>query len=289
MFLFQFDLQRFSEGGATVSSSASSADGTMQSNQNVTGNEGAGGQGTNVEETKDEKSQYEDFKKRFKKYYDADVKNHVKIRHKDYKDLSEQKAEQDDFLNLMHAKYGTQDLKELKNAIEADDGFWQDRADEANMTVEQYKQNLKLKSERDSAVNSLKKIRIEEQAREQYNAWFEQSKSVKEQYPEFDLNEELKNPAFRSMLSANYSGAYAPSMAQIYELIHRDEIMEKQKMSVQKSTIDNIKARGLRPDEAGAFSGGAVDYSLDASKMSRKERADIARRVKGGGKYSFGR
>jgi hypothetical protein len=78
-------------------------------------------------------------------------------------------------------------------------------------------------------------------------------------------------------------------MTQIYELIHREEIMEKQKASVQKNTIDNIKARGLRPDEAGSDSGGAVDYTFDASKMSSKERADIARRVKAGESYSFKR
>ena len=174
-------------------------------------------------------------------------------------------------------------------AIDKDDGFWQDKADEANMTVPQFKEHLKLQAERDAAVRTVDTIRAQENAREQYNVWFEESKAVKEQYPEFDLNTELKNPQFRSMLSANYSKEFMPSMRQIYELIHRDEIMEKQKASVQKNTIDNIKARGLRPDEAGSDSGGAVDYTFDASKMSSKERADIARRVKAGESYTFKR
>lgn len=285
---FQFDLQRFNDGGS-ASSSAATSGGDSSANQNVAVNDGTGGQGANTNTETDEKSAWEAAKKQFKSFYDEDVKNHVTNRHKDYKALSKAKSEQDDFLNLMHARYGTSDLNGLRDAIDKDDGFWQDKADEANMTVPQFKEHLKLQAERDAAVRTVDTIRAQENAREQYNVWFEESKAVKEQYPEFDLNTELRNPQFRSMLSANYSKEFMPSMRQIYELIHRDEIMEKQKASVQKNTIDNIKARGLRPDEAGSDSGGAVDYTFDASKMSSKERADIARRVKAGESYTFKR
>lgn len=285
---FQFDLQRFNEGGGSASSSAGAPGTGASASQNVTETKSTGGQGATNAGT-DEKSAWEAVKKQYKSYYDEDVKNHVTNRHKDYKALSKAKSEQDEFLSLMHTRYGTSDLNGLREAIDKDDGFWQDKADEANMTVPQYKEHLKLQAERDAAVKAVDAVRAQERAKEQYGLWFEEAKAVKERYPEFDLNEELKNPQFRSMLSANYSKEFMPSMTQIYELIHRDDIMERQKANIQKNTIDNIKARGLRPDEAGSDSTGAIDYTLDASKMSREERANIARRVKAGESYSFGR
>lgn len=281
----QFDLQRFSDGGAAASSSAATSGGSTATNQNVTVKDSTGGQGA-ISETGD-KSAWEAAKKQYKQFYDAEVKNHVTNRHRDYKSLSKAKAEQDEFLNLMHTRYGTSDLKGLREAIDKDDGFWQDKADEANMTVEQYKNNLKLTAERDAANRELSEIKAHEKAREQYAIWYEEAKAVKEKYPDFDLNTELSNPKFRSMLSANYSREFMPGMEQIYEMVHHDEIMERHKSSVQKSTIDNIKARGLRPDEAGSDSGGAVDLKKNVSNLSKQERADIARRALLGERITF--
>lgn len=290
---FKFDLQRFSEGGSSgaASSSAAAPVGNATGNQSPTEktNGGTDGQSTNVDNTADRKSRYEQLKAEYKDFYDADVQTHVKNRHKDYGKIKADKEAQDEFLSTLHTKYGTSDLKGLQDAIDADEGFWRDQADQADMTVEQYKEHIKLKRQAESANSKLREIEVQERAKAQYNAWYEESKEVKAEYPEFDLNTELQNPHFRSMLSANYSGGYMPSMKAIYELVHRDEIAERQKAAVQKNTIDNIKARGLRPDEAGSNSNGAVDYTLDASRMSSKERADIARRVKMGEKFSFNR
>lgn len=284
---FKFDLQRFSEGAASgaASSSAAAPAGNTSGNQDPTAKTDGSTDGQAV----DRKSEYEKFKAQYKDFYDADVQTHVKNRHKDYGKMKADKEAQDEFLSTLHNKYGTSDLKGLQDAIDADEGFWRDQADENDMTVEQYKQHIKLKRERDAATGKLREIEIQEQAKEQYNAWFEESKGVKEKYPEFDLNAELANPQFRSMLSAKYAGGYMPSMMAIYEMIHRDEIAEREKAVVQKNTIDNIKARGLRPDEAGQSSSGAVDYNFDASRMSREERANIARRVKLGENISFNR
>lgn len=274
----QFDLQRFNDGGSAASSSAATSGKGTDAGQNVTVNDSTGGQGAQTTGP-DDKSAWEAAKKQFKSFYDEDVKNHVTNRHKDYKSLSKAKAEQDQFLALMHTRYGTSDLDGLREALDKDDGFWQAKADEANMTVEQYKNNLRLTAERDAANRELSEIKAHEQAKEQYGIWFEEGQKVKEKYPEFDLNTELRNPQFRSMLSANYSKEFMPSMMQIYELIHYDAIMEKQKASVQKDTIDNIKARGLRPDEAGSGNGGAVNFKKDVSQFTPQERAELARRA----------
>lgn len=275
----QFDLQRFNEGGAVASSSAAPSGTNASANQNVTVTDSTGGQGATTNTEAEGRSAWEAVKKQYKQYYDEEVKNQVKRRHSDYKELSKAKAEQDDFLSMMHSRYGTKDLDGLRNAIDADDGFWQDRADEANMTVEQYKEHVKLQRERDTANQRVREMEAEENARKQYESWYEESLKVKEKYPEFDLNTFLQDNTVRAMLTANYSGGFMPTMEQIYELVNRDKVLAAHKASVQKSTIDNIRARGLRPDEAGSDTSGAVDFKKSVSQFTPQERAELARRA----------
>lgn len=284
---FKFDLQRFSEGGAGAASSSGASTGDASGNQNPTGNTSStDGQAAAISEA-DRKTSYEKFKAEYKDFYDADVKNNVKARHRDYNSLKADKKAQDAFLSTLHAKYGTSDLEGLQAAIDADNDFWRAQADQADMTVEQYKEHVKLKRERDAATGELNELKIQEQAREQYNTWVEDSKAVKEKYPEFDLNTELQDPRFRSMLSARYSNDYMPSMLDIYEIVHRDDILQREKQNVQQNTINNIKARGLRPDEAGSTSSGAVGFKKDVSQLTPKERAEFVRRASLGETITF--
>lgn len=289
---FKFDLQRFSEGAVSgaASSPAAVSSGSATGNQDPTAktNGSTDGQSANGN-IADRKSEYERLKAEYKDFYDKDVQTHVKNRHKDYGILKADKDAQDEFLSTLHTKYGTKDLAGLKEAIDADEGFWRDQADKEDMTVEQYKERLRLKSELATANGKLHEIDLEKQAQEQYNKWYEEAKEIKEKYPDmnFDLNAELKNPRFRSMISAQYSQEYMPSMLEIFEIIHHNEIIEREKAAVQKSTIDNIKARGLRPDEAGSSSNGAVSYGKNVSNLSKKERAELAEKAMRGERVTF--
>ena len=157
-----FNLQRFAEGAASAASaSAAPAGNSAQVNANVTENGSTDGQAA-----QDRRSAYEKMKAEYKEFYDEDVKQNVKARHRDYNQLKAAKTAQDTFLSTLHTKYGTSDIESLQKAIEADDGFWQDQADKHDMTVEQYKAHVKLQNERDRATGELREMRMQEQARE---------------------------------------------------------------------------------------------------------------------------
>ena len=64
-------------------------------------------------------------------------------------------------------------------------------------------------------------------------------------------------------------------------------IIQREKQTAQQNTINNIKARGLRPDEAGSTSSGAVGFKKDVSQLTPKERAEFVRRASLGETITF--
>ena len=80
-------------------------------------------------------------------------------------------------------------------------------------------------------------------------------------------------------------------MEHAYKVIHMDSIMQGNAQVVaqqtSKATADNIRARGNRPKENAGSATPGVTYKSDVSKLTRKDRAEIARRVARGENISF--
>ncbi len=235
----------------------------------------------------DRRSAYKKFKAEYRDLYESDVSGIIKGRLKEHKELETKLKEQDKIVSLLSEKYGVSDTAGLYDAIRGDSAYWAQAAENADMTPEQYMSMMELQSKNKSYEKQLREIRAENAAREQYNRWLDEAKELKKVYPDFDLNAELSNPRFRALISAR-DGELRTSLKQAYELFHMDEIISSNKQQTAEHVIDNVKARGLRPTEAGVASAAALTYNGTAvENLTREQRAEMAKRASYGEDIRF--
>lgn len=220
----------------------------------------------------------------YKDVYDEEVQRIVKRRLKEEKELKDQLGQMQPIIDIMAQKYqiGDNDLSKLAQAIEDDDATWSDAAEEAGMTVEQYKQFLRLRLENDRLVEQEQVRQDREAANRKMHALYQQAEEMKTAYPSFDLAEEARNPQFLSMIQANVPVRHA------YEVIHLDAIKAAERQLTARATEQqvtaNVRARGARPTENGTASQGGFTIKSDPSKWSKKDRAEVVRKVQRGEK-----
>ena len=126
-----------------------------------------------------------------------------------------------------------------------------------------------------------KNLRTEQLARSQYENWLSQATQLREKQPGFDLAAELSDSRFRELLKSGVP------MGDAYELIHRDELMEKTARDMEERISRRILSGLSRPRENGMGGVSSAVVKQDMSQMSRKARQDIIRRVQRGERISF--
>lgn len=218
----------------------------------------------------------------YKDLYDEEVQTIVKRRLKDEKGLRDQVGQMQPIIDMLAQKYqiGDNDLSRLAQAIENDDVYWADAAEEAGMTVEQYKAFQKLQRENAQLIEQERMRQGHAAANRQMQAWYQQAEAMKGTYPSFDLAAEAQNPQFLSMLKAGVPVQHA------YEVIHMDDIKAAERQMAAKATEQqvtaNVRARGARPAENGTASQGGFTIKSDPSKWTKKDRAAVVRKVQRG-------
>ena len=215
----------------------------------------------------------------YKDVYDEEMQRIVKRRLKDEKGLKDQLGQMQPIIDMLAQKYqiGDNDLSKLAQAIEDDDVYWSDAAEEAGMTVEQYKQFQRLQRENAQLIEQERVRQGREATNRQVQEWYQQAEETKKTYPSFDLNAEVKNQQFLSMLKSGVPMQHA------YEVVHLDDIKagvaKMQAKATERQVVGGIRAKGARPPENGATSQSAFTVKDDVGKLTKAERAEIARRV----------
>ena len=134
-----------------------------------------------------------------------------------------------------------------------------------------------------------------------------EAEGVRAVYPDFDLTAEMGHP----ILGAILRGEAKPTLRQLYEAVHLDDIVEgrvaatvqaqvaeavagavaEEVASAVRETeerlLSHIRARGRRPSEVGAMGGGGIRMHPAVSRLTRKERAMLARRAENGETIKF--
>jgi hypothetical protein len=221
----------------------------------------------------------------YKEQFDARVKQILERRFKAHDELEKFKADSQEILDIMFAKYGVKDLKGLQKAVQEDDSYFEEAAAAEDLSVEQYKYKLKLEKENAAKDKALREMERRENARRAYADWQRQAESLKTRYPNFSLESEAANPQFAKLLQNGIDVKTA------FETIHHDEILSGAMMqtaqAVRKNVTESIKARGLRPSENGINAQAGVIVKNDVSKLTPKDRAEIARRARMGETIKF--
>jgi hypothetical protein len=224
----------------------------------------------------------------FKDEYSEMFQQAFNRRFKDVKEMENSLTAQKPILDMLMQRYkiADGDMSKLLSAVEQDDQYWEEAAEEAGLTVEQYKAMQKLERENEE----LKKVRQrqigEQKAQEQLNAWYREADELKKTYPSFDFRAEAQNRDFLDLLKKGIN------VRQAYELVHKDEIMEATaKAAAQAAGAQmeaRIKSKASRPSENGMSSQSAAVIKKDSvSALSRKDRANIAKLVQRGERITF--
>lgn len=118
---------------------------------------------------------------------------------------------------------------------------------------------------------------VTQAARALLESWREEAQAAGAEYPGLDLDRELEDPRFLAMLCAGLGVKTA------YEAVHLDEVKAAVARAAarerEKAITDDILARGARPAENGAGAQNALRSKIDVGRMTRAQRADVARRA----------
>ena len=208
-------------------------------------------------------------------------------RFKDVKGLESSLAAQKPIIDTLMQRYNVEDgdVAKLQKAIDEDSSYWESAAEEAGLTVEQYKAMQKLKRENAELTAMRQRQQGEQQAQAQFAKWTQEAEQVKSLYPSFDLRTELASRDFQGLLRAGVP------MQKAFELMHMDEIKAASARSAAQTASQQmeakIKSKAARPSENGTSSQSAVIVKNDVSKLSRADRAEVARRAQRGEKITF--
>ena len=230
----------------------------------------------------------------YKDVYTEKFQQAFNRRFKETKGMEESLAAQKPILDMLMQRYkiADGDVSKLQTAIEQDSAYWNDAAEEAGLTVEQYKtmqklerENAAMKAERERREAEDRQVFGEQQAQQKMNQLYAEGEKVKEIYPNFDLRTECANRDFLGLLKSGLS------VQKAYELMHMEEIKEAAARSAAQAAgmqvVAKIKSKAARPSENGTSSQSAVIVKNDVHNLSRADRAEIARRAQRGEKISF--
>ena len=223
----------------------------------------------------------------YKDLYDAEVQRIINRRFAETKSLQDSLAAQAPIIEQLSQKYGIDgsDLNALRAAIEDDDALWAAQAEEAGMSVEQYKQVQKIEQENKQLRKNQEDQLARQRSQQQVQTWLQQAEVMKadERFKDFDLQKEIsENPEFLNLLKVGIPVDHA------YSVLHLNDITQsaaqKAAQEAEKAVTANIRARGNRPAENSASSQAATIYKSDPSKWTDAEFAEAIRRSKRGEK-----
>ncbi len=250
----------------------------------VYGKQPAVAENTSSDTQDDAQSRYNEYRNgEGKDFINKEIENAVKRRFKDHSELKKSNGKMQSVMNAVAMKYGIDptDTDGILKAVAEDESYYETAADEAGMSVEQYKKMKQLEAEN----AQLQAIRQEEDRRKEFDAkyaeWSMQADFARNDYPNLDLNTEMQNKDFFGLLTRGIDVKTA------YQVIHQDEIVQsaistatqRTAQAVQQQTVNNIRSKGLRPDESAGSSQAGFTFKADPHKWTKADREEIAKRV----------
>ena len=172
------------------------------------------------------------------------------------------------------------DYDALAKKISDDDSYYEDKALEMGVSVETAKKidQMERNTEREKVQNERT---LQEQKIQQHIIHLEQQgEAMKKVFPNFDLREELKNPAFARMTSPNVG----ISVEDAYYAVHRNEIQTAAMQATAQKTAQKIsnaiQAGSRRPDESGASSQAPSVNTFNYRNATQEQREALKRRIR---------
>ncbi len=223
----------------------------------------------------------------YKDIYTEETQRMLNRRFGENRAMEERMQSQQAVIDMLMQRYHIEDgdLSKLTSALDNDSAYWSEAAEEAGMSVEQYKQFQKLQRENAELQRVREGQRERERVQLKAQQWFQEAQAVARKFKGFNFAQELQNPQFTAMLRAGTPVEHA------YKVMHFDELMgdamQVTAANTEKAVADNVRARGTRPAENGTNAQSAFTVKDDPSKLSKADFEEIARRVARGEIITF--
>ena len=223
----------------------------------------------------------------YKDIYESEFQKQLERRLRGVRETEERMSKVTPLIDTLMARYDIEnnDIAALTEAVNRDRGYWESAADEAGMTVEQYQQFLKYKSDSQRYDEMRMEQERDRAVRQQLDAWNDAARSVREVYPDFDINDMADRPEFISMLRAGVPMKHA------YEVLNIDGIKnlaaKNAAEAAEKNIVEGIRAKGTRPRENGTSSQSGITTGLDISKLSERDIKNMLARARNGETITF--
>ena len=269
-----FDLQLFAEDGAAGTGGQETAalarpqTGAERSSSPAGQEGGTPDAGEHRDAAADRAARFESLiKGEYKDLYDKRVQETIQKRLKGSAGIVQKYRELSPALELLGRRYGVDatDPEALRRAIQEDAPA---SGDEEESKAPEQTETLR-----------------QERARRQLSDWLRQAEVTKSRYPSFDLQQEARDPRFRSLLRSGVP------LQTAFEVLHQQEIlpaaMAYSARRAEERMADSVIAGQLRPAEGAMGGQSPVLSKRDVKCLTRAERDEIDRRVARGEKIRF--
>ena len=223
----------------------------------------------------------------YKDIYEGEIRKALNGRFEALREKSERLDKVSPLIEALAARYdvGIDDIEGLQSAINSDSSYWEAAAEDAGMTVSQYQEYLKYKSDS----RRLEEFRMEREReasiQQKLREWNDAAEEVRASYPEFDISEMAQNSSFMNMLRAGVPMKHA------YEVINLEGVKANAAKSAaaiaEKNVVEGIRAKGQRPHEVGTSSQTGITTGKDISKLDLDGIKDALERARRGENVTF--
>lgn len=182
------------------------------------------------------------------------------------------------------------DYKSIVSALEDDESPAEREAYEEGKTKAEIRAERILKREEKRKQEEQARQEMENQRRAEVQKWSQEGMELRNLYKDFDLVAELRNDETGERFLRYLRGG-GMSVKEAYEAVHHDEILKNLMTAtageVSRKTVEDIRARGMRPAEAGNGKQRKVIYKDDPSEFTAQDIANVMAKVRAGQKIRF--
>lgn len=235
-------------------------------------------------------------KGKYKAEYQKSLRDHLNKRLKNQQDQSNMIKAVDPILRGLAQRYNIQTnpdgsipIDKLSDAVLFDDQALQQEAYDKGMSVDMLKQMKKLEMEN----SQLRGLEEQQRQQDEWRQLHQEAEGLKEFYPNFNLEGEMENPEFISLLATLRNSGFPNAVRRAYEVIHNDELisgsMQYATQRTKQMVSNSIKSGMNRPKESasGASTAAGGMQGVDPSKLTDEQMDDIIRRAARGERITF--
>ncbi len=276
------NIQFFAEGGAVGESASVGDSQTGDNNAEVNSNNPDAGDKKEPANAETELDRYFSEHPEHKKINDKRISKAVQGRVHQMK-TANQKNEAT--LQKLMVRYGVDNIDALNEYLDSDEMF-ENLAAERGESPETMRELERLRVQEAIQNRSREEYEREKAVSEQVQKWQEEAEELKKTYPQFDLETELQNQEFRALITTK-NPQYQISMEKAFEIVHHKELVQAAEDAAIAKFSRSVNARAARPDENGLGNQSNVNMASEVSKLTKKERANLAKRAARGERIEF--